>query len=244
LDSKRQDHPYRKQACPDDLVCFRVIVKETDLWVSAERKLQKPTRDLVLSCRQQLESYIHAHPKFLTTLHPVHADPLAPPLVKDMIDATRPLGVGPMASVAGCIAQHVAQGLLAYTDQVIVENGGDIFMKTNRTVTVSLYAGGSPLSGRLGILVPEGQMPMGLCSSSATLGHSLSLGVADAVCVLSHSGAIADGAATALGNRIKSEKDMEETIRLFSQFKEIVGGVVIVEENLAAWGEIQMVDLS
>ena len=131
------ERAYRKRVKARGLVSFHVAVKETDLWVSAERSLENETRDLILNHRQQLEGYIHSHPDFLTTLQPYPEDPYAPPLVKEMIEAARGIGVGPMASVAGAIAQFVARGLLQLTDQVIVENGGDIFLKTNRPATVS-----------------------------------------------------------------------------------------------------------
>ena len=170
-----------------DLVSFQVRVKETDLWVSTGERLEKETRDLVLHARHQIESYISSHPDFLTTLKPYPDDPLAPPVVKEMISATRPSGVGPMASVAGAIAEFVGQGLLKSTGQVIVENGGDIFLMAKRPVTVSIFAGASPLSEKLGLLIPTGQMPLGVCTSSGTVGHSLSLGAADAACVLSAS---------------------------------------------------------
>ncbi|MBW1868220.1 MAG: UPF0280 family protein, partial [Deltaproteobacteria bacterium] len=103
--------------------------------------------------------------------------------------------MGPMAAVAGAIAQYVGMGLLDLTDQVIVENGGDIFLKADRSLTVSVFAGASPLSGRFGLLIPVSRMPLGVCSSSATVGHSLSRGIADVVCILSPSSALADGAA-------------------------------------------------
>ena len=75
-----------------------------------------------------------------------------------------------MASVAGAIAQFVAQGLLESTNQVIVENGGDIFLKVNRPVNVSVFAGESPLSEKIGLKIPSRQMPLGICSSSGTVG--------------------------------------------------------------------------
>ncbi|UCF56275.1 MAG: UPF0280 family protein, partial [Deltaproteobacteria bacterium] len=136
-----RERTYRKRVNAKDLISFHVAVKETDLWVSADRMLENETRDLILNHRYQLESYIHSYPDFLTTLQPYPEDPYAPPLVKEMIEVTRGIGVGPMASVAGAIAQFVARGLLQLTDQVIVENGGDIFLKTNRPVTVSILGG-------------------------------------------------------------------------------------------------------
>jgi len=237
------ERSYRKRVKAKGLVSFQIAMKETDLWVSAERRLEAETRDLVLNKRQQLETYIHTHPDFLTTLQPYPEDPYAPPMVREMIEASREIGVGPMASVAGAIAQHVASGLLQWTEQVIVENGGDIFLKVNRPVTVSLLAGDSPLSGRIGIKIRTQQMPLGICSSSGTVGHSLSMGKADAVCILSSSAIMADGAATALGNRIKSRTDLKRIATWADQIKDIRGGLAIIGDKMATWGDIELVDL-
>ena len=226
-----------------DLVFFRMVVKETDLWVSADINLEDKTRDLVLDCRYQLESYIRSNPGFCTSLLPCRQDPYAPPVVKEMIEAAGKLGVGPMASVAGVIAQFVAADLLKYSDQVIVENGGDIFLKINRPATVSIFAGSSPLSGKFGLLIPQRQMPLGICSSSGTVGHSLSMGVADVVCILSPSAALADGAATCLGNKVKNKKAIEEVADWAGQVGGILGGLIIVEDRMATWGDIELVEV-
>ncbi len=241
--SRDVKHTYRKRVNTGDLVSFRVVVKETDLWVSADKNMGDETRNLVFECRHQLESYIAAHPEFATSLSPRVEDPFAPPMIKEMIDVTRNLGVGPMASVAGAIAQYVADGLLKLTDQVIVENGGDIFLKTDRPVTVSIFAGNSPLSGKFGLLIPKRQMPLAVCSSSANVGHSLSMGIADVACVLSSSGPLADGAATAIGNRIKYKTDLEGVAERAREVKGLTGCVIIVADRMATWGDIELVEL-
>lgn len=234
---------YRKRVRADDLVSFHVAVKQTDLWVSAEKNLEQETRDLVFDCRRHLESYISAHPDFATFLSPWPEDIYAPSIVKEMIGVTRELGVGPMASVAGAIAQYVADGLMEFTGQVIVENGGDIFIRAGRPVTVAILAGKSPLTERFGLLIPERQMPLGVCTSSATVGHSLSMGIADAACILSSSGALADGAATAVGNRIKRKADLEKVCEWSNKIRGIMGGVLIVDDRMATWGDIELVEL-
>lgn len=234
---------YRKRIKAGDMASFHISIKETDLWINADIDLEKQSRDLVFDCRHQIETYIRRHPLFANALLPYEEDPYAPPLVREMIDTTKRLKVGPMASVAGAIAQHVGIGLLKLSDQVIVENGGDIFIKANRPITVSIFAGTSPLSERYGLLVPVRQMPLGVCSSSAKVGHSLSMGIADVVCILSSFASLADGAATALGNRIKKKKDVEEAAAWANNINGILGGVVIVEDKMAAWGDIELVEL-
>lgn len=241
--SDYRERTYRGTAGSDDLLSFHAVVKETDLWVSCDRKLEKDTMGLIINYRNQLETYIQSHPLFLTALEPYPEDIYAPPIIKEMIQATRDLNVGPMASVAGAIAQFVGKGLLEITGQVIVENGGDIFLKADRDVTVSIFAGDSPLSGKLGISVPVTQMPCGVCSSSGKIGHSLSLGQSDVVCLVSSSSIRADGAATAVGNILKSEKDLEKAANTANEIEDIIGGVAIIGEKMATWGEIELVEI-
>lgn len=241
--SDHEGHIYRKSIENTDLASFHIAVKETDLWISSDRELKKEARDLVFDCRYQIETYINSHPEFLTTLQPYPEDPFSPPIVREMIKATRGVGVGPMAAVAGAIAQFVAYGLLESADQVIVENGGDIFLNVNRQVTVSIFAGESPLSEKIGLKIPTRLMPLGICSSSGSVGHSLSMGSADVICLISSSAVSADGAATALGNRLKSKKDLEKVAEWANGIEGVMGGVAIMDERMATWGDIELVGL-
>lgn len=234
---------YRKRVKPGELTTFEVAVKETDLFVSAEKKLDKETKDLVFEARHQIESYIRLHPEFLTTLHPYPVDPYAPPLVREMIECTRLVGVGPMAAVAGTIAQFVGHGLLDFSSQVIVENGGDIFLKVDRGATISIFAADSPLSEKVGLLVSPKRMPLGVCSSSGTVGHSFSSGVADVGCVVASSAAFADGAATALCNMIHGPRDLKRVGAWAEKTKGVLGVLVILGDKLATWGDIELVAL-
>lgn len=236
------DRIYRKRLRPQGLFCFQVAVRETDLWVCTDRDMESETRNLVFAVRHQLETYIRYHPTFSSSLVPLKEDPYAPKVVKEMLRASGKAGVGPMAAVAGAIAQEVGEGLLKWTREAIVENGGDIYLKADRPVTVSIFAGKSPLSGRLGLRIPTRQMPLGVCSSSGTIGHSLSEGSADAVCILSRSAALADSAATALGNRIRNRADLKRLGNRAGQIPGILGGVAIKNEAVAAWGDVELIE--
>ncbi|MFP4085839.1 MAG: UPF0280 family protein [Desulfobacteraceae bacterium] len=238
-----QERTYRSQVSGSGLACFRVVVKETDLWVGAEQDLERETRDLVYDARHQIERYVESHPEFVTALSPLPEDPFAPPIVKEMIRVSARVDVGPMASVAGVIAQYVGEGLLRVSDQVIVENGGDIFMKVHRPLTVSAFAGASIWSERFGIRVPVRQMPGGICSSSGTVGHSLSRGIADVVCILSPSAGLADASATALGNRIKGPDDLEQAGNWAKGIEGVWGGLMVAGDHMAGWGDIELVSV-
>jgi ApbE superfamily uncharacterized protein (UPF0280 family) len=233
-----KDHTYRRRVHPKNLISFRVLVKETDLLISSAKDLSKQTKDLVHTYRSQIEEYIQRKSDFISSLLPYPEDPFAPEIVKNMISSARVFNVGPMAAVAGAIAEFVGKELLKYTEEVIVENGGDIFLKTSRPTTVSIFAGNSRLSDKLGIIIDPGQMPAGICTSSGTIGHSLSLGIADAVCIMAQSASIADAAATALGNKITNKFKLQKEIDIIRESKDIKGGVVIVGKTMATWGEV------
>lgn len=239
-----EEPTYRRMVHPKDLISFRVLVKETDLLVSSSSDLSSHTRDRVHNYRRQLEDYITSKSDFLSTLLPYPEDPFAPDIVREMISVTRMFGVGPMAAVAGTIAQFVGNDLLEYAEEVIVENGGDIFVKTGKPVTVSIFAGSSQLSNKLGLIIHPDQMPTGICTSSATVGHSLSLGIAAAVCISAQSASIADAAATALGNRIANTSGLKKAIESIRESKGIQGGVVIVGKTMATWGEIELTEIN
>ena len=237
------ERSYRKRVRSTGLVTFEVTVSETDLMVSADRNLGQEVRDLVLASRHQIENYIAHHPDFLTTLEPYPEDPFAPPLVREMVACTKDFGVGPMASVAGAIAQFVGTGLLHWSREVIVENGGDIFLKAQRPITVSLFAGKSSLSEKLGLVILPGQTPLGVCSSSGTVGHSYSTGKADVACILGASATLADGAATALCNEIRSRKDLDRIADWATARKGVAGVLVIMGDRMATWGNIELTAL-
>lgn len=238
-----QPRTYRSLVDSHRLTAFTVTVKETDLHVQARSDLTALARELTLEHRGYLEAYIRRHPDFLSTLEPWPLTGPAPTVVGDMIAAAAAAGVGPMAAVAGAIAEHVGQGLLPYSEEVIIENGGDIFLKTETTATVAIFAGPSPLSLKVGVRIACGGRPLGVCTSSGTVGHSLSFGKADAVCVVSRSCALADAAATAVGNRVRSRQDIVGGIEFGKTVPGVQGLVIVVGDQLGAWGEVEVVAL-
>jgi len=231
---------YRTRMAREGLVGFRVAVKETDLWILAARDLSQEVRQVVVQERRQLEAYIAHHPGFLETLAPWPRDPFAPRVVRGMIAAGSQVGVGPMAAVAGALAERVGQALAPLSDEVIVENGGDIFLRLQRPATVALFAGGSPLSQRVGLIIDPAWGPLGVCTSSGTVGHSLSFGRADAACVVAASAALADAAATALGNRVPDAGAIQTALEWAATVPEILGAVIIVGDQLGAWGKVEL----
>ena len=234
---------YREWVKTDDLVQFEVIVKETDLLVSAERDLSRETRESVLKYRYQLETYVSMNPEFEKSLIPLEEDPGVPEIVEEMIRTSRLANVGPMAAVAGAIAESVSKDLLKLSREVIVENGGDIYLVASKERTIGIYAGDSPYSLKLGITVHPEETPLGVCTSSGTVGHSLSFGKADAVCILSKSAALADVAATSVGNIVRGKKDIELGLERGKEIEGVLGTLIIMEDKIGVWGNIRLVRL-
>jgi hypothetical protein len=225
----------------DDLVKFEVIVKETDLLVRAERELSKETRESVLKYRHQLETYIAMNPQFQRSLIPLQNDPGVPEIIQEMIHSSQLANVGPMAAVAGAIAELVSKDLLKLSKEVIVENGGDIYLAMTKERIIGIYAGNSPLSLKVGIIIRPEESPLGVCTSSGTVGHSLSFGKADAVCILSKSAALADATATAVGNVVQGEKDIELGLERGKNIEGVLGILIIIGEKMGVWGNVKLI---
>ena len=239
-----QPRIYRRLVEGKDLVSFTVTVKETDLFIRAASNLQRKARRIVLKYRGQLERYIESNPEFLTSLKPLVTSPDAPRIAVEMIEAGQKTGVGPMAAVAGAIAEHVGRELLEFSPEIIVENGGDIFLKISRKRTVGIYAGDSPLTGKIGLEISPQDTPLGVCTSSGTVGHSLSYGKADAVVVLAGSAALADAAATAIGNRVNQPDDVQSAIDFGQDIRGLKGIMIIIGTSVGAWGDVKLCETS
>ena len=239
-----KNRTYRSLVSCKKLASFRVVVKETDLLVRADRLLEIETRNLVLRHRIPLERYLEQHPEFVHGLIPFPQDHLAPPIVKAMISAGQKAGVGPMAAVAGTIAEYVGRDLLSHTKNVIIENGGDIYIRTDFPLVAAVYAGKSPLSGELGVQINSPGRPVAVCTSSGTLGHSISLGKADAAVVISQSAGLADAAATAIGNQVSGKDDIKRGIGFGKRIAGVLGIVVIAGKDIGFWGDVELVKLS
>ena len=235
-----QPRTYRHWVQDKELVSFNVVVKETDLYIRTVTNCRSKAEKLVLKYRESLESYIEKHLEFLTSLVPVAVDKDAPRIVKVMAEASAKVGVGPMAAVAGALAEFVGEDLKAFSPEVIIENGGDIYLKSLKNRVIGIFAGESPLSGKIGLEIKAADTPVGICTSSGTVGHSLSIGKADAAITIAKSTAFADAAATALGNIIKSENDIERGIAFAQSVPDLKGLIIIVGDKMGLWGDINI----
>ena len=235
---------YRHWIKGKDLVSFNVVVKETDLYIRASSNLKRKAHKLVLKYRDILERYIERHPSFVTSLEPLPVSDDAPHIVKSMSEAAARVGIGPMASVAGAIAEFVGNELLAFSPEIIIENGGDIYLKSQSKRIVGIYAGKSPLTGKIGLEIKGQDTPLGICTSSGTVGHSLSQGKADAIIVLSKSATLADAAATAIGNLIVQLSDIPGGIEFAKGIDGLKGVVIIKDDKVGLWGKVKICQMS
>ena len=233
---------YRKWAKVDDLVYFEVMEKETDLSIYADIDLKKEGSRSVSRLRRELESYIRSDPDFFSSLEPLKLKPGAPEIARVMAEAGKKAGVGPMAAVAGAFSDFVGRELLKLSKQVIIENGGDIFISSLVPRTIGIYAGEeSPFTGRLAISVEDAKNGLGICTSSGTVSHSLSFGKTDATLIISDSAALADAAATAVGNAVKSKEDIERGLEVARSIDGVKGVLIIAGDKMGTWGEIKLV---
>lgn len=223
---------------------FQVVVAQTDLFIVASRHLAREIGDFVSGLRASLTTYLLLHPAFQHSLTPVAATDDAPPIARDMAEAAARFGVGPMAAVAGAVSQAVSDRFAGQCPELLIENGGDVYLRSTVNRTVALL--GRPTEGtRLGLSFTPDSLPAAVCASSAKVGHSLSFGQADMVTVVADSGAVADAAATALGNLLVGPDDVEHVLNLAVTLanRGVRGAFVQMGELVGVAGDIELVAL-
>ena len=234
---------YRSGIAANDLVRSRVVVKETDLLVLAERDISDLVRDIVLTQRDRLERYIAGNPSFRDSLLPMSVSDTAPGIVKSMALAGQASGVGPMAAVAGAVCEAVAGGVGDGVRELILENGGDLYVASARERIIGIFVGKEVRGGSIGLRLAPERTPIGICTSSGRIGHSLSFGDSAAATVLARSCALADAAATAVGNRVRGKHGVREGLAAARDIPGVLGVVVMRDGQLGAWGDIDIVGL-
>ncbi|WP_432735432.1 UPF0280 family protein [Maridesulfovibrio sp. FT414] len=223
---------------------FQVVVEQTDLLIVADKDLSSEALDAVHEIRGILKAHMVLNPAFGPSLVPVDVPDGSHPVLIAMAEAAKSCNVGPMAAVAGAVAQFVAEALLPHSPNVIVENGGDIFMHSTRARKVALLS--EPDSGaRIGLAIEADAFPLSICSSSGTIGHSLSLGSGDLVTVRAKDGRFADAAATALANLLRSPADVPKVIEKARTLQKhgLDGVFVQYDSKIGAWGNLELIAL-
>lgn len=235
---------YRNWENAGCLIPFQVMEEETDLFILASTELKELGYYFVKKYRQEIIDYIKRQPEFASSLKPVKIHLDASSIIRDMAEAAAKASVGPMAAVAGAVAEYVGKELLAYSSEVLVENGGDIFVHTLSTRRIGIFAGKSTLSGTLALEISPDQSSLGICTSSGTVGHSLSFGKADAAIVISKSAILADAAATAVANLVQTSDDIPLALEHGQKIEGVSGLVVIKDDKIGIWGNVKLCPIS
>ena len=231
---------YRDYIPEEGLINYTVKVMESDLFIASRIDLKKEAEESLIKYRKLIELYGRDNPAFFSSLEPYPLDLKAPLIIQRMMSASSKAGVGPMAAVAGAISEMVGRDLLNLTEEIIIENGGDIFLKSESDRRILIYAGTSPFSERIALKIPACQEAVGICTSAGTVGHSLSFGKADAVVILSPDTFLADAVATAVGNLVKTEEDIQTGIDYARSILGVTGVLIILGSKMGAFGDIQI----
>lgn len=252
---------------------LEVSYKESDLYIGTDREINKETALSILKkYYKEVEDYSKINPSFLTSLSPLAQDKDAPSIIQDMINCSLLAGVGPFASVAGAIALYVGKEILqftpsekahpvrkkfsngirergsltGFTNEVIIENGGDIFLKITEDKRIGVYLGkrfaAKGGTEEITLKIKKRDYSFGIASSSSFIGHSLNFGKVDLVTVIAKDAVIADGFATALSNRVKKEDDIQEVLNLVQNVPLIEGILIAWEGKIFLWGGIELAE--
>ncbi len=231
---------YYRSLYHNHLANYEVTCKESNLFIEACEDNRFEVFEVLSKARKELEDYIKGNHEFFRSLKPIKRDKKAPILAQRMIEVSRKAGVGPMACVAGAIADVVGKFLLKRCDECVVENGGDIFLKLNRKPTVGIVTNNRYFKDKLSIELNKSRSAYGICSSSATIGPSLSQGKADLSLIVSHDALLSDALATAGANIIKDESNLNSAVD-FVKDKDIIGCLFIKDKSFAAWGDLKII---
>jgi ApbE superfamily uncharacterized protein (UPF0280 family) len=241
------ERTYRSQFNAERFISFEIKYLETDLWIgintaSFKEEMQTLAAAKTEELRKKLDKYIETEPFFKKSLKPFSPSESALAEAKAMAAATETAGVGPMAAVAGLFAREVGETILQNfsVEEMVIENGGDIFALIKNELVLSVFAGESPLSERIGLVIPAETGKIGICTSAGNVGPSMSFGKADAVVVICKDAVLADAFATGFGNKVKSPNDVEKVINQSEKFSEILSMLIVCEDKVGIRGDFEI----
>ena len=244
---------YRSQSNSKKLASFEVCYQHTDLWIALDRSckiknIEKLTFNKIKSLRTLIDNYFDKHPEIAESFSPIYSENYsdAPAEINQLLTKCIPANVGPLACIAGLFAAEIGTYLQAKTqaENIIVENGGDLFVNVKSETKIKIDAGESPFADKLGLIIPADLGPVGVCCSSGKRGHSTSFGCADAAVIVCESAPLADAFATSFCNRVKSQSDLQKLIAEIQEIPEIISAVLILGDQLAAAGKLELTKLA
>lgn len=242
-----EERTYRTQFNTNRFKSFEVKHLETDLWIGIDpSSYQDEMKELALAkikeLRTILDKYIKTEPFFAKSLKPFQPGESAPKEAIEMALAAEKAGIGPMSAVAGLFAREVGEEILQNfsVNEMVIENGGDIYVLLKNDLVLSVFAGESILSERIGLVIPAENKKFGICTSAGTVGPSFSAGKADAVVVICKDVLLADAFATAFGNKVKSPKEVEKVINQAEKYPDVLALLIICEDKVGIKGDFEM----
>jgi uncharacterized protein len=243
---------YRKTHNNAQLDHFEVSFLETDLWIGIDKgkyfedEVIKFALDKIKELRALLVGYNTSHHQFITSYEPLNFDQNAPNVIQKMLDAGIKTNTGPMTSVAGIFAEYIGKSLKNEfrLENIIVENGGDNYLSLNSlTATIPIHTGNDNQGNKIGLKIKPEETPIGICTSSGKIGHSISFGKADTVTVVSKNIAAADAFATSICNQVKTKYDLDDLITKYGHNDDIESLIIIMDGNVGLIGEHEVVFL-
>ena len=242
-----RERSYRSRFSNDERRWFCVKFLESDLWIGVDNgsysaSMESDTYAMLVDLRRSMDAYLLMDPAYKAALVSYDAGLEAPDILKEMSRVSHKTGIGPMSAVAGAVALKVADFLKSKygVKEVIVENGGDIYAEAHNDMDIAVFAGQSPLSEKIGLHIPAADFPLGICTSSGTVGPSLSLGRADAVMIVCNDVMLADSYATAMANRIQSVNDLQPVIDRITNTPDILGAIAVKDDRMAICGQFEL----
>ncbi|MFO7889824.1 MAG: UPF0280 family protein [bacterium] len=213
-------------------------IKESIMSVLCKAAFIESGRKAIMHTRRQIEDIIAEYPDFKTTHAPLKLSGCTPSVIKKMCVESKKVEVGPMAAVAGTIADECLKTMIHVgAREAVVDNGGDIALFIRSPVNIGIYSGkNSPLN--LAFQIKPRNNSLGICTSSGTVGHSFSYGKANAAVVISENIVLADAAATAIANRVSTENDLTSCFEILNKLPEIEGSLVILNDKISLWGKL------
>ncbi len=238
-----KNRTYREHLQKERWHSFTVAYKETDLWIgidpnSFQESIPEFTESRIRTLRESMDNYLKYDPDYATVLVSYEAKVNAPTIFQKMSKVTRQSGIGPMSAVAGAVASQIAKEIKEKykVQEIIVENGGDIYADIQKDIDIAVFAGTSPLSEKVGLTIRAEYTPLGICTSSGTVGPSLSFGKADAVMIICKDCALADTYATAFANEVQTADDIAPCIEKIGKIKDILAAICIKDDKIGIHG--------
>jgi len=242
---------YRNSFPKERFKSFEIENEDGSLWIgvdpdSFKEEMIGTAQAFMTEKLNELAAYIAEEPFFRKSLKPCPVTENAPDIAHSMAAAGELAVVGPMAAKNAILAELVGKMLLERFEigELIVENGGDLYLKLQNSLIVSIFAGDSDISGMVGIEIQPGQTPLGIGTGTGTKGTPMNHGAAEAVFIVAKKAAEAGAFAVGLGNKIKSPEDVDKVLMRIEIISEIEGAVLILDDQIGLRGDIELIMLS